>query len=70
MILVTWGLLLFVCFVTGKDEGETERVWKGIAEERGVETARGIHVVFLSFPFLSFLVFFLVAEKRVESERK
>jgi hypothetical protein len=56
MILVTWGLLVFVCFVTGKDEGEIERVWKGIEEERGVETARGIHVV---FPFFSFLFSFL-----------
>lgn len=51
MILLTWGLLVFVCFVTGKDEGEIERVWKGIEEERGVETARGIHVVFLFFSF-------------------
>lgn len=35
----------------GKDEGEIERVRKGIEEERGVETARGIHVVFLFFSF-------------------
>lgn len=40
-------------FLTGKDEGEIERVWKGIEEERGVATARGILVVvFFFFPYL------------------